>query len=667
MNILQTLKLITFIYLIIDVFSLNAQEIEKDLETSKNILLSWENFLKLRSNQAYSPSKSNQGSTIDNNVFMQNKPMTFGIDQSEIDSLYNNLQSPLAISQHNSTSLDLLTDSYKSNQVDKNSKYEVSLLFTTPIHPTNEPIIEYSHGFNDIFFGWYLPTGSREYDIKLFFSEIGFYYYVCPNDIDSLQDRSDYIKRCLDYNYLSPPSLSAIKKNLVLYEMLTQPHQWESILKRYRMDLNHDEKLALVAKIGELLNLTYNHERAALSMNEIKNTTVSAEALLNSITSHSPGGICTDIATFQANILKSFGFKDIFLVRYSSLDVGHVMILFKSHETKQIYRINYDEIHSPDKSLGASALITNDSIPSLGTHIRIHDGNGRAVRVINSDLGLFLREALNEAKDEYARGSQFQINKVSFKTPYGTANLFQGKTQTGDDLYGVSFNSALDYSNGLLKVGLAQSYGKKSNPYYGQINSSSQTLILSNENYIDIKDHNGSIVPFIGIELMLSFFDHRIPTVQEMYKSRDHSSTYYIGVRSHYQLKADTRWSNELKLKFENIAREISKQNYRLQPTLLELKTEIEWKNFISELSLHVSKIAPVVQAKLGMQFNQRHRLQAKAMQALKSDVPEFLPEARKASGVEYQYIHYKGIEIKIEIQNVSGQKNGSALFNKKF
>ena len=234
-------------------------------------------------------------------------------------------------------------------------------------------------------------------------------------------------------------------------DLLKNPEDWKKTLEKSRDALSFDEKIKLVAKLGNEFNNDYNFQRTEKNSSE-NSSIVSTENLLRNLSTSDSGGVCREVSLSQSQMLKALGVTESYSVAYNSNRGGHAtLIVVDPNDKNRIVKLNYGDVKTDDGKKGAAVLDQDNSLPNVGMRFRIYDNEGKPVASVPTELGNILKEVTGQDKDFAHNGSAQTLNKVYFSNDKMHGSLFNGKTSNGETVNGVALHGK-PLTNELLEV-----------------------------------------------------------------------------------------------------------------------------------------------------------------------------------------------------------------------
>lgn len=236
-------------------------------------------------------------------------------------------------------------------------------------------------------------------------------------------------------------------------DLLKKPDDWKQTLEKSKNALSFDEKIKLVAKLGNQFNNDYNFKRTEQGSKDSEGI-VSTETLLRNLSTSDAGGVCRDVSLSQSQMLKSLGVNESYSVAYTSNRGGHAtLIVVDPNDKNRIIKLNYGDVRTDDGKKGRAALDQDNSLPNVGMRYRIYDNEGKPVASVPTELGNILKDVTNQERDP---GRSYSLHKAYFGTDDIQGSLFNGKTSTGETINGVAlygkgnaFNDHLETKAGI--------------------------------------------------------------------------------------------------------------------------------------------------------------------------------------------------------------------------
>lgn len=230
-------------------------------------------------------------------------------------------------------------------------------------------------------------------------------------------------------------AVNAIQNYLIRHPT---PEAFYSTLHRVSDKLTFDQKLAIASGLGARFGKKYNYARK--QGEETKwGDIVDVYELLSSVRDEEPGGVCRDIATAQAKILKELGVKNVYAIAYATPSNHHLSLVAQDPQNKNnVYKIDYGAVATDRPSLE----VTSPSNENVGINVRIYDPEGRPVASLPTDLGSILNKVTSVSSrnnDPFLKDNT-HLKQVEVKSEDGGLHgrLFRGQTSEGDEIVGLS-------------------------------------------------------------------------------------------------------------------------------------------------------------------------------------------------------------------------------------
>lgn len=283
------------------------------------------------------------------------------------------------------------------------------------------------------------------------------------NESDSYEMKvkkvQDYIKSQTNLEV----SGGVIASEFAKLEIVGQPTKWEETLKNASQFMNFDQKMNLVATMGEKMGNDYNYARADSGPESEGH--VEIEKLLTNLSNNKSGGVCRDISVAQTQMLKAMGVKDAYSVAYLSNRGGHATVIARDpNDSSRLMKLNYGELYKDDAKKGTAALDQDSSLPSVGMQYRIYDAEGKPVASVPSELTQVLRDTIGKG-NPFAPKSH-TLYKAEFGTDGVKGSLFSGKTSMGEDVKGFALYGNVEGGGFHAKTGAALFNSKAEKTHY---------------------------------------------------------------------------------------------------------------------------------------------------------------------------------------------------------
>ncbi len=256
----------------------------------------------------------------------------------------------------------------------------------------------------------------------------------------------------------------AVTSELLYQNLLDKPSDWKAILSKNKDALSFDEKVQLVAKLGEDFGNDYNYKR---NKEGLKKGIIPIETMLKNLSNSESGGICRDVALAQTQMLGALGVNEAYSVGYISNSGGHAtMLAVDPNDKNKIYKFNYGEMYSDRASKGAAALDQDNSLPNIGMNYRVYDKDGKPLAVVPTEIGNMLREVTDQSKKPGEESRSYSLLKAYFNTDKTGGSFFSGTTSTGETITGVAFTGKMDLKNIDIKAGVVGYKARANKLYY---------------------------------------------------------------------------------------------------------------------------------------------------------------------------------------------------------
>ena len=258
-----------------------------------------------------------------------------------------------------------------------------------------------------------------------------------------------------------------LASEFIYRDLLQKPEDWEKILEKSKDSLNFDEKIKLVAKLGNQFNNDYNYERTENKSSESKGI-VSTETLLKNLSTADSGGVCRDVSLSQSQMLKSLGVNESYSVAYTSNRGGHAtLIVVDPNDKNRIIKLNYGDAQTDDGKKGKAVLDQDNSLPNVGMRYRIYNNEGKPIASIPTELGGILKEVTDQSNGPANTGSTYSLHKAYFATDDIQGSVFNGKTSTGENVTGVALHGKASFYDLVdVKAGVTGYKAQADKSYY---------------------------------------------------------------------------------------------------------------------------------------------------------------------------------------------------------
>ena len=378
-------------------------------------------------------------------------------------------------------------------------------------------------------------------------------------------------------------------------DLLQKPEDWKKTLEKSKDALSFDEKIKLVAKLGNQFNNDYNYQRNESGSPDSKGI-ISTETLLRNLSTAASGGVCRDVSLSQSQMLKSLGVDESYSVAYQSNRGGHAtLIVVDPNDKNRIIKLNYGDAQTDDGKKGKAALDQDNSLPNVGMRYRIYNNEGKPIASIPTELGSILKEVTDQANGPANMGSAYSLNKAYFSTDNVQGSIFNGKTSTGESITGVAlhgkanFNDLVDVKAGVTgyKAQADKSYfDMKQTGLYGHGSVELRTTIYDGQ-YGKLGTGVGGSIEVLMVNTVNksnknnSEFKNNIQDVQYNLHTR---STYDIKLSEKDKLSASAQINTRLDK--DNVADE-GKRSFHYESSVLMSSYEHKFHdNLISTLEI---------------------------------------------------------------------------------
>lgn len=270
----------------------------------------------------------------------------------------------------------------------------------------------------------------------------------------SLVEKQKRLQQFLkDQTGASIPS-NLILKELTTSELINNPQNWKSTLNSVGGSLNFGEKMSVVSFLGGRFSDRYNYDRAD-GVGPQADGIVTIEQLLDSVKTGVPGGVCRDVASAQALMLKEMGVPNAYIVSYKTAGGRHANLIAQNPDNaNEVVKVNYGYSYEANNQTGAGLLVQDTNMPDFGLEYKIYSADGKPITSMPSDLGSMLKISTGGANRSPIDMQQYTLNRVGVETPYGTGSLFAGTTSAGDTVVGFAVDKRWESANDIINVEL---------------------------------------------------------------------------------------------------------------------------------------------------------------------------------------------------------------------
>ncbi len=233
-------------------------------------------------------------------------------------------------------------------------------------------------------------------------------------------------------------------------------------------ELNTQQKLMVAQIFGANALANYDQDRTK-STSDHSSGTVSLVDMLNAERKNredlggslneknrNRAGVCRDIASAQAELLRMMGMKSTYVLSYLTRATWHTMVLTRDPEKpRDIYKLNYDAFIMTNEGTAQEALYPGERDASLDYWIA--EPSGRLLKRVDSELGKMLKEAVNMRELNPFERSTTNLAAVDIKLGDNTwGKVFYGSDSHGADYVGAGFNQRMvNNEHHRLELGLA--------------------------------------------------------------------------------------------------------------------------------------------------------------------------------------------------------------------
>ncbi len=254
-------------------------------------------------------------------------------------------------------------------------------------------------------------------------------------ETDSYETKIDKLQKLFEKEINSTIPPGVIAAEFVRIDLMKNPDNWKSYLKQSKNLMDFDQKMRLVADLGERMGNDYNYNRTGTG--PASEGIVEIEKLLKNLGKSEPGGVCRDIAHAQTQMLRELGVNQAYTVAYVSNRGGHATVIaVDPNDKNKVMKLNYGELYEDDGKKGTAALDQDSSLPNVGLQYRIYDNEGKPVASVPTELTAVFREVTGRGNP--FSGRAHNVYKADFGTNGFGGSLFSGRTSTGENVDGVA-------------------------------------------------------------------------------------------------------------------------------------------------------------------------------------------------------------------------------------
>lgn len=500
--------------------------------------------------------------------------------------------------------------------------------------------------------GYYVSSSSSKYKWENLISRFKDYDPNADAKINS-KKLAEFIKKEIG---IDVPT-GTLASEFIYRDLLQKPEEWKQTLEKSKDALSFDEKIKLVAKLGNQFNNDYNYQRTENNSAESKGI-VSTENLLRNLSTNDSGGVCRDVSLSQSQMLKSLGVTESYSVAYQSNRGGHAtLIVVDPNDKNRIIKLNYGDVQTDDGKKGKAALDQDNSLPNVGMRYRIYDNEGKPIASVPTELGSILKEVTDATKDSINIGSAYSLNKAYFSTDKIQGSLFNGKTSTGETINGVALHSKSNYNNLIeVKSGVTAYHAQADKTYYEMKETG-----LYGHGSADLKttiyDGNyGKLGAGVGgsMEVLMVNTESKSKNYGNEFSNKTIDAQYNVHTRSTYDLnvtdkdKVSISAQANLRLDKDNVADE-GKKSFHYESTVIISSYEHEFNENLKsslEVSSKLNRFGNNAAFQATLQENSNKYILGGSLAA--SDAPSFL-SGQNTVNVGYERAIRNGWNFKLE------------------
>jgi hypothetical protein len=199
-------------------------------------------------------------------------------------------------------------------------------------------------------------------------------------------------------------------------------------------------KLQSLQQLGSSLVNLYNDD---LATNWLK-TGPDSNSLLKSLQQNDPtlGGVCRQIALFQAKTAEGLGMKNTYIKAYNTSGTPHVVFFTQDpNDAKTVYKFNYGELTTARSSEG-TGILKSHADDDISSDYYIFDTHGKPVTLIASDRLKTILEGHSYSDTQIKQiDPMIQLNSSILKTSIGNqdvrADVWVSRNSDGNTLLGI--------------------------------------------------------------------------------------------------------------------------------------------------------------------------------------------------------------------------------------
>lgn len=241
-----------------------------------------------------------------------------------------------------------------------------------------------------------------------------------------------------DCNIEAPSDLLAMRIGLDKIFSSKNDSEVNQVLTDLAPNLSFEKKIEFASRIGGVLLDGYDDARAAKKTGGA----ITFREMITRKQQGLPAGVCRDMAQAMAMSLKQMGVDGAYVVAYQTAGGGHATVLAQDPKNpSKTFNINYGFVTSTESTSALSHLQQDNTIPSVGTDMKIYNAEGKMLTTLPTHLGVALHEiAGGSAKDiDPLLQSDNQVLNAQYKVSDNvTVGAGVAVTPDGDKIAGVT-------------------------------------------------------------------------------------------------------------------------------------------------------------------------------------------------------------------------------------
>lgn len=217
-----------------------------------------------------------------------------------------------------------------------------------------------------------------------------------------------------DCNIDAPSDLLAMRIGLDKIFASKNDSEVNQVLSDLGPNLSFEKKVEFASRIGGVLLDGYDDARAAKK----DAGAITFREMITKKQEGLPSGVCRDMAQAMAMSLKQMGVDGAYVVAYQTAGGGHATVIAQDPKNPaKTFNLNYGFVTSTESTSALSHLKQDNTIPSVGTDMKIYNAEGKPLTTLPTHLGVALHEiAGGSAKDlDPLLQSDNQVLKAQYK------------------------------------------------------------------------------------------------------------------------------------------------------------------------------------------------------------------------------------------------------------